>query len=160
MWRGLLELQVLLKVFEANYIKSYQAPLKVAGHAYWCPGPESNRYGLRRGILSPLCLPISPPGHANCAYEISRGGKPRRDTGGATRNRTEVHGFAGRCITTLPSRRNFQLLLPVRRVLGRESLKRLKRGAILSKQPLSVQLGVQPKLGFAQRISPAIGRFI
>ena len=24
--------------------------------------------------------------------------------GGATRNRTEVHGFAGRCITTLPSR--------------------------------------------------------
>ena len=26
--------------------------------------------------------------------------------GGATRNRTEVHGFAGRCITTLPSRRN------------------------------------------------------
>ena len=31
---------------------------------YWCPGPESNRYGslTRRRILSPLCLPISPPG--------------------------------------------------------------------------------------------------
>jgi hypothetical protein len=25
--------------------------------------------------------------------------------GGASRNRTDVHGFAGRCITTLPSRR-------------------------------------------------------
>ena len=30
----------------------------------WCPGPESNRHALRRGILSPLRLPISPPGHA------------------------------------------------------------------------------------------------
>ena len=28
----------------------------------WCPGPESNRHALRRGILSPLRLPISPPG--------------------------------------------------------------------------------------------------
>ena len=29
----------------------------------WCPGPDSNRHGiLFRGILSPLCLPISPPG--------------------------------------------------------------------------------------------------
>ena len=29
----------------------------------WCPGPGSNRHGcLVRGILSPLCLPISPPG--------------------------------------------------------------------------------------------------
>jgi hypothetical protein len=28
----------------------------------WCPEPESNRYALRRGILSPLCLPISPSG--------------------------------------------------------------------------------------------------
>ena len=29
----------------------------------WCPGPESNRHGcLVRGILNPLCLPISPPG--------------------------------------------------------------------------------------------------
>ena len=31
---------------------------------WWCPGPESNRHALRRGILSPLRLPISPPGHA------------------------------------------------------------------------------------------------
>ena len=31
----------------------------------WCPGPESNRhapYSGKRRILSPLCLPISPPG--------------------------------------------------------------------------------------------------
>ncbi len=29
----------------------------------WCPGPESNRHTFRWGILSPLRLPISPPGH-------------------------------------------------------------------------------------------------
>ena len=33
-----------------------------AGCAAWCPGPDSNRHALRRGILSPLRLPISPPG--------------------------------------------------------------------------------------------------
>jgi hypothetical protein len=27
----------------------------------WCLGPESNRHALRRRILSPLRLPISPP---------------------------------------------------------------------------------------------------
>ena len=31
---------------------------------FWCPGPASNRHALRRGILSPLRLPISPPGQA------------------------------------------------------------------------------------------------
>src|SRR5574344_512367 len=31
---------------------------------FWCPGPDLNRYGFEvRGILSPLRLPISPPGH-------------------------------------------------------------------------------------------------
>jgi hypothetical protein len=30
---------------------------------FWCLGPESNRHSFRRGILSPLCLPISPPRH-------------------------------------------------------------------------------------------------
>ena len=43
-----------------------------------------------RGILNPLCLPISPPGQGI--------------TGGASRSRTEVHGFAIRCIATLPTR--------------------------------------------------------
>ena len=29
----------------------------------WCPGPESNRHGIfSRGILSPLRLPVPPPG--------------------------------------------------------------------------------------------------
>jgi hypothetical protein len=28
----------------------------------WCPRPDSNRHGRSRGILSPLCLPVSPPG--------------------------------------------------------------------------------------------------
>ena len=31
----------------------------------WCPGPDSNRHALRRGILSPLRLPISPPGRGS-----------------------------------------------------------------------------------------------
>ncbi len=39
--------------------------LKLAAFVQWCPGPESNRHALRRGILSPLRLPISPPGHWN-----------------------------------------------------------------------------------------------
>lgn len=29
----------------------------------WCAKPDSNWYGLRRGILSPLCLPLSPSAH-------------------------------------------------------------------------------------------------
>ena len=29
--------------------------------------------------------------------------------GGGTQNRTGVHGFAGRCITTLPSRQGFEI---------------------------------------------------
>lgn len=35
---------------------------KLSRYKLWCPGPESNRHALRRGILSPLRLPISPPG--------------------------------------------------------------------------------------------------
>ncbi len=42
----------------------------------------------QRGILNPLCLPIPPPGQ----------------NGGGSRSRTEVHGFAIRCIATLPTR--------------------------------------------------------
>ena len=29
---------------------------------WWCPEPDLNRYAQGRGILSPLCLPISPSG--------------------------------------------------------------------------------------------------
>ena len=66
----------------------------------WYPERDSNPHALRPGILSPLCLPISPSGPWMPG-----------DTGGATRNRTEVHGFAGRCITTLPSRREGLVLV-------------------------------------------------
>ena len=31
-------------------------------HPLWCPGRESNPHDRSRGILSPLRLPISPPG--------------------------------------------------------------------------------------------------
>ena len=44
-----------------------------------------------RGILNPLCLPISPPGLFS-------------KFGGGGRNRTGVHGVAVRCMTTLPPR--------------------------------------------------------
>ena len=49
-----------------------------------------------RGILSPLRLPISPPGQ----------GLMQCENGGGTRNRTEVGGFAVRSMTTLPSRQS------------------------------------------------------
>ena len=40
----------------------------------WCPGPESNRHGvLHRGILSPLRLPIPPPGHRRRAQVLLTG---------------------------------------------------------------------------------------
>ena len=45
-----------------------------------------------RGILSPLCLPIPPPGQY-FNYNLA---------GGWGRNRTGVQGFAILCITTLP----------------------------------------------------------
>ena len=54
----------------------------------WYPEPDLNRHAFRRGILNPLCLPIPPPGQ----------------NGGGYQNRTGVHGFAIRCITTLPTR--------------------------------------------------------
>lgn len=62
----------------------------------WCPKPDLNRYGSNiRGILSPLCLPIPPPGHYHKkifdlieektqlrAFEIySRSQKMERETG-------------------------------------------------------------------------------
>ena len=35
---------------------------KMSCGLFWCPRPESNRHALRRRILSPLRLPIPPPG--------------------------------------------------------------------------------------------------
>src|SRR5256886_15191617 len=74
----------------------------------WCPGQGSNLHDgiTRRGILSPLCLPVSPPGRK--AWIVSERNWERARSspvGGGGRNRTGAHGFAGRCMTTLPPRR-------------------------------------------------------
>ena len=39
-------------------------PERIARTSRWCPGQGSNLHDgiTRRGILSPLCLPVSPPG--------------------------------------------------------------------------------------------------
>ena len=63
----------------------------------WCPGQGSNLHDgiTRRGILSPLCLPVSPPGLGwrDCVRKKPEAGALwsgwRRG-----RNRTGVHGFA------------------------------------------------------------------
>ena len=54
---------------------------------------------LSRGILSPLCLPISPPGRGR--HLLSMTVSFVRINGGGGRNRTGVDGFAIRCIATL-----------------------------------------------------------
>ena len=57
----------------------------------WCPGPESNRHG----ILVPRDFKsLASTCFATWAFLKGWG-----------RNRTGVHGFAGRCITTLPPSR-------------------------------------------------------
>ena len=53
-------------------------------------GVEPVRTFKVRGILSPLCLPISPPGRLVC--------------GGAFQSRTGLYEFAIRCITALLTR--------------------------------------------------------
>ncbi len=55
----------------------------------WCPGRDSNPHALRRGILSPLRLPISPPGRWRAKNLDDRiagrrrriGSQPSRDGG-------------------------------------------------------------------------------
>ena len=64
-----------------------------------------------RGILSPLRLPVPPPGHTK-----------KRGWG---RNRTGVGGFAGRCITTLPPSRKLNLERETRIELATPTLARL-----------------------------------
>ena len=46
----------------------------------WSPGPDLNRHARNeRGILSPLCLPISPPGVGESArsYHVTTHTRPR-----------------------------------------------------------------------------------
>ncbi len=52
---------------------------------------------FERGILNPLCLPISPPGQTTLCFN-------HVINGGGSRSRTEVDGFAIRCMATLPTR--------------------------------------------------------
>lgn len=54
-----------------------------------------------RGILSPLCLPIPPPGHRMLAFAKR---SCDLEDGGVTRSRTGLRGFAIQCITALLSR--------------------------------------------------------
>jgi hypothetical protein len=63
-----------------------------------------------RGILNPLCLPISPPGQRGILVIIQAG--IDKIFGGGTRSRTEIHGFAIRCIANLPFRRSAKYLIP------------------------------------------------
>jgi hypothetical protein len=62
-----------------------------------------------RGILNPLCLPISPPGHGGYLYKYKL--VLLRVFGGGTRSRTEIHGFAIRCIANLPFRHSAKYLI-------------------------------------------------
>jgi hypothetical protein len=65
-----------------------------------------------RGILSPLCLPIPPPGLGAYYIEQLYIFLELIKNGGWGRNRTGVDGFAIRCITTLlPSQKSFILIL-------------------------------------------------
>ena len=57
-------------------------------------GVEPTRKYKFRGILSPLCLPISPPGQTL--------------VGGAFQSRTELYEFAIRCITALLTRHTLE----------------------------------------------------
>ena len=56
----------------------------------------------QRGILNPLCLPISPPGLRGLVFRP--GYCLVKAIGGGTRSRTEIDGFAIRCIAILPFR--------------------------------------------------------
>ena len=59
-------------------IKALQAHALPLGYVavkleLWCPEPDLNRHGRNvRGILSPLCLPISPPGHGTLKNRLQK----------------------------------------------------------------------------------------
>ena len=48
-------------IYSSNQ-QTQKEQLESCSFLIWCPGSDSNRHTLRRGILSPLRLPISPPG--------------------------------------------------------------------------------------------------
>ena len=51
-------------IFNQNFHPKQKRLKSLISSAFyiWCPGSDSNRHTFRRGILSPLRLPISPPG--------------------------------------------------------------------------------------------------
>ena len=57
-WTGLVEGGQLLMLIQRRN-KKVRKSLNSSGLSRWCPGPESNRHALRRGIFFPLRL--SPP---------------------------------------------------------------------------------------------------
>ena len=71
--------------------------------------PARPFYGKRR-ILSPMCLPISPLGHFSTHRCIDLQMVAIFCSGGGKRNRTALNGFAGRCITSLLSRREVEIV--------------------------------------------------
>ena len=75
-----------------------------------------------RGILSPLCLPVSPPGRRWSQSSHYMGCKVTKISGGAGRSRTALRGFAVLCITDLLPRLNnfsFKSLTIEQRIAGR-----------------------------------------
>ena len=55
-------LTLVLLLLDSWHMLPFIVPPSPHPHAgrFWCERPESNRDALGRGILSPLCLPISP----------------------------------------------------------------------------------------------------
>ncbi len=95
---------------------------------------------LRLGTKAAPCARKSDRGARGASGKRSVGSCVRKETGGASRNRTDVEGFAVLCITTLPSR------------------PKQKRG----KSNLSPCCSVEPKMGHGiptSSSSPAPGCF-
>ena len=70
-----------------------QAFLPISLFLLWCPGPDSNRHGISRGILSPLRLPISPPGH-DCGNRKQNLPAPRPPPSGNRKDSTAPAAWA------------------------------------------------------------------
>lgn len=91
------------------------------------PNLTPAHHGFPRGgpVPSPLRLPIPPPGQTAAKLKDFGGYLQKRENqgnGGWARNRTEVRGFAVRCITTLPpSLGSIAPISPARRASGRET---------------------------------------
>ncbi len=114
-----------------------------AGTGDWCPGRDSNPHASRRGILSPLRLPISPPGRGYFA-------RHQRSAWGAAKGHC-LGLFLGRTPASRPSRtRGARLAKGSMRPITAMGVWRLSpesnRGARLCR-PLHDHSATQPKRG-------------